>query len=298
MTESQAEAAILSQERYLRPGRLFQPGEVSRAIRKAFGTNWQGTDAKGSSPAFKLPDQVNKTLQRQVIEANRHATVEALRRANPHPCDDLRPSEILPLLFPEDQRAGKDPLLCVSMEAKGESHTLPVSAHCHPLNQWHTNRASFLIPSAMTARTGKTQGGRASARSKENTGPRQHIIVECDGGESHDEQAAILNHLAGQFPLVMIVDSGGKSLHGWFNVRGLSESEVEKFAAYAASLGADNTPLKNPSQLVRMPNGYRRVSGGVAHDPIKQQVIYFNPLNPAKGPLVPNPNPNPNTSSR
>lgn len=285
MTESQAAPAILSHERYLRPGRSFQPGEVSRAVRKAFGTSWQGTDAKGSSPVFKLPDQVNKTLQRQIIETNRHATVDALKRANPKPCDHLKPSEILPLLFPGD------PLVCISEEFNRGTVTIPISAHVHRGNLWRTNRASFVVPSAMTGRKGKTQEGRESARSKENTGPRQHIIVECDGGESHDEQATILNHLAEEyFPLVMIVDTGKRSLHGWFNVRGLSESEVEKFAAYAASLGADKAPLKNPSQLVRMPNGQRRVSGGVTHAPIKQQVIYFNPLNPAKGSLVPNPN--------
>ena len=33
--------------------------------------------------------------------------------------------------------------------------------------------------------------------------------------------------------------SGGKSIHGWFDVRNEPEAAVEKFFKYAVSLGAD-----------------------------------------------------------
>jgi hypothetical protein len=40
-------------------------------------------------------------------------------------------------------------------------------------------------------------------------------------------------------PFVCAVHSGGKSLHGWFNVEGEDEEKANGFFLYAVSLGAD-----------------------------------------------------------
>ena len=74
---------------------------------------------------------------------------------------------------------------------------------------------------------------------------------EFDHG-TPDEHAALLVHLAGHAPFVCAAHSGGKSLHGWFNVEGEDEEKTRGFVRYAVSLGADPATWTR-SQFVRMP---------------------------------------------
>jgi hypothetical protein len=91
------------------------------------------------------------------------------------------------------------------------------------------------------------------------------VIVEFDTG-TIDAQAALLLHLATFAPMVLVVHSGGKSLHGWFFAAGRGEDVVRKFFAYAVSLGADPATWTR-SQFVRMPDGTR--------DNGARQTVYF-----------------------
>ena len=110
--------------------------------------------------------------------------------------------------------------------------------------------------------------GRKSRRCEDNTGERQFLVIERDRG-SLDDQSAILLYLARFAPLVMVVHSGGKSLHGWFYIAGRSESKNKQFMDLAVSVGADHhTWLK--CQPVRMPEGTR-------DDGSKQRALFFNP---------------------
>jgi hypothetical protein len=85
-----------------------------------------------------------------------------------------------------------------------------------------------------------------------------------------DEQAAILWHLALHHgPLVMVVDSGGKSLQGWFHVGGLADEQLRPFMEYAVRLGADRATWTR-SQFVRMPDGQRENGR-------RQSVLFLNP---------------------
>ena len=88
--------------------------------------------------------------------------------------------------------------------------------------------------------------------------PRPHLLV----------------HLASHAPLVCAVHSGGKSLHGWFNVEGEDEEKTRRFFRYAVSRGADPATWTR-SQFVRMPRGTRD-NGKV------QAVCYLNPRLAAK----------------
>ena len=117
----------------------------------------------------------------------------------------------------------------------------------------------------MSAVTGLTKDGRDSKHTLANTGERRFLICEFDTG-TPDEHAALLLHLGGFAPLVCVVHSGGKSLHGWFFVAGQPESKIEKFFRYAVSLGADRATWTR-SQFVRMPDGTR--------DNGKRQTVYF-----------------------
>jgi hypothetical protein len=140
----------------------------------------------------------------------------------------------------------------------------------HPRETWRGRLADMqlIVPSPMTARTGRTQDGRESEHTLENTGPRCFLVIEQDTG-TVDEQAAILAHLAERAPLALAVHSGGKSLHGWFFSAGQSEERLRGFMRYAVTLGADRATWTR-SQFVRMPDGTRE--GGN-----RQTVYFFNP---------------------
>lgn len=152
---------------------------------------------------------------------------------------------------------------------------------------------AFLVPSPMSAQFGrKKDGGGGSSRCLDNTGARRFLVIECDfkekdetGNDTADALllrslasmgmnvadlcAALHWHLAHVLPLVLVVHSGGKSLHGSYFVQGQFEVKLREFMRYAVSIGAD--PMTwSPCQLVRMPDGTR--SNGN-----RQAVVYFRP---------------------
>jgi hypothetical protein len=123
----------------------------------------------------------------------------------------------------------------------------------------------------MSAATGLTAEGNWSAHTKNNTGPRVYGAVEFDVG-TVPEHASLLIYLASKLPLVMMVFSGNKSLHGWFKTSHVTENEVLEFYQLAVRLGADSK-LHSPSQFTRLPMGTHGTTGR------QQRVLYFNPAN-------------------
>ncbi len=167
--------------------------------------------------------------------------------------DDALTEVVIDHLFPDN------PLLCCGL-SQSVFDTLPRL-------DWRgkLRNLQFIVPSPMSAMIGVTKDGRPSKHSLDNTGPRRFLICEFDQG-SADDHAALLLHL-GQFaPLVCVVHSGGKSLHGWFYVFNQAEAKVAKFFRYAVALGADRATWTK-SQFVRMPEG-TRADG-------RRQTVYF-----------------------
>ena len=115
--------------------------------------------------------------------------------------NDSHCEEIVDTLFPGN------PLLCCG---KSNSEFATRSRE-----EWRGKLAAmqFIVPCPMSARTGRTQDGKESEHTLENTGPRRFLVIEQDTG-TVDEQAAILVHLAERAPLALAVHSGSKSLHG------------------------------------------------------------------------------------
>jgi hypothetical protein len=108
-------------------------------------------------------------------------------------------------------------------------------------------------------------------RCLDNILSRKFVVFESDHPNiagNWDIQAGLIDRLAKDMPLRMIVWSGNKSLHAWFQVEGREERKVYKFLNLATMLGADSASLR-PSQLVRMPWGKRTDNNKV------QKVIYY-----------------------
>lgn len=169
-----------------------------------------------------------------------------------------RTDAFIDALFPDG-----DPLLCLGVS--------PAVFDTKPRSAWRGNvqELAFIVPSAMSAVEGRTKAGHVSRRCEENTGPRRYLVLERDQG-TKDEQAALAWHLIEEqgLPVVMIVDSGGKSLHSWLFVEGASEQEVDTLFDYAGRLGYDPA-TRTKSQMVRLPDG-RRDNGNA------QQVVWFD----------------------
>jgi hypothetical protein len=165
--------------------------------------------------------------------------------------------DLVDALFPGN------PLLCV-----GQSSYKFWTASREPF-RGRLDKLQFIVSSPMTALTGRTKEGRESGHTLENTGPRRFLVIEFDSG-SLDQQAALLYYLARRGPLVTVLHSGGKSLHGWFYCRSVPDNLLRRFMNCAHRLGADKATWLNRSQFVRMPDGIR--SNGN-----RQSVYYFNP---------------------
>jgi hypothetical protein len=228
------------------PDRDFKP-EIDRAVHRAF--------------ELPLPNGANhgkRSLQWPAVDA----ALWAQRAAGPigFGLDPLSisTSDVLDSLFPGD------PLLCMALDVR--------SAHTQPRSLWRHVEAGlqFIVANAMLAPTGLTQDGRESARCLANACKhKRYQVVEFDHG-TVPEQAAVLTSLqTDATPLVLVVWSGGKSLHGWYDVDELDADALTRYFGLAVAIGADAS-LWDPSKLVRLPGGRR---SGIKLQP----VLHFSP---------------------
>jgi len=247
-------------------GRRVAPGEIIAAVNNSASCAWKPS---GGAPrpsggvatvsvaktSPKWPEPVSGQI-RAIAEADPDA-LELLRRASPvkisedhHDADCL-----LERLFPGD------PLLCF---AQGVSSAFIIRRSTRDI----ARNVSHIVPSPMKAKRGLTKVGKPSPRCLDNTGPRYYLITEFDQGD-HSTQAAVIRHLATLAPLVMVVDSAGKSLHAWWRCYGQPEARVKTFFKHAVQLGADPATWTR-CQLVRMPLGWRHEKDR------RQNVLFFD----------------------
>jgi hypothetical protein len=235
------------------------PGEIEEAVHNSLKYAWRpGERNPNPRRQFASPKgELGLDPQlRQAIIMEHPFTLSDLMESSPERSDGPRQTEhVLDILFPGD------PLLCAGRSVRDVA-TLQRSV-------WppgRLERLSLIVPSPMKAAWGTTQDGRhESQRCLDNVGPRRYLVIDQDQG-SEDEQAAVLHHLSGFLGLVLVVHSGGKSLHGWFFVEGL---DIGWFMDLAVRLGADDS-MKSPIQLARMPDGVRE-SGE------RQRILFFDP---------------------
>lgn len=237
-------------------GELVKRGEIERAVERSAACAWKpGQRPRGAPHAAAWP-KINAE-QREAVIASGNGLVD-LWEASAVRIDDsaAHTEEIVDALFPGN------PLLCV-----GQSNS-DFQTRTREELRGKLSALQLIVPSPMTARTGKTQDGKDSAHTLANTGARRFLVIEQDTG-TVDEQSAVLLHLAERAPLALAVHSGSKSIHGWFYCAGQAEDRLRVFMRYAVSLGADRATWTR-SQFVRMPDGTRNTGK-------RQTVFYFNP---------------------
>jgi len=174
----------------------------------------------------------------------------------------LPPAEVLPRLF--DQWS----LICTG-GASDKALVRPLTDVLADA-QW----LQFIVPSPMSGLSGRNKSGNRSARCQSNVRKRRYIVAEFDDQAlTKPMQARLVTALGEIAPLVMAVDSGGKSVHGWFHVEHWGAQDQARFFASACLLGADPTRW-DICGWVRMPGGLRAVDGMKR---VRQRILYFNP---------------------
>ncbi len=225
--------------------RDFRP-EIARAVERAFETGGPVLP-RPTKPALPWPPFNQDAWDRRKAGPILFGSTPV----------DVTSEEVIDRLYPTDA------LLCLALDTR--------SAQTQPREKWRglESNMQFIVANAMTAPTGINQSGKPSPRCHDNaTRSRRYQVIEFDRGTLR-EQAAILSSLhSKQRPLILVVWSGGKSLHGWFLVEGLSEYGKLRFFRHAVFLGADPT-LWDPAKLVRLPGG-RRDTG------VRQDILHFN----------------------
>ncbi len=226
--------------------REITPREFERALERSTGDLSTGP---------RHPPKNAQTLA--TVLAENDGDVETLKSSSPvaNP-GEIESGRIIDVLFP------KPGLLCFAAN-------LP-SARTQPRSEFagQEHQHQFMVPNQMRALHGLTQDQRVSCRTISNVGPWVYQVIEFDTG-TLDEQARIHLHLKSLgVPLVMVVFSGGKSLHGWYRINRIGGENITKFLDYASALGADRATFV-ACQLVRTPNAIR--DGGA-----KQEVLYLD----------------------
>lgn len=251
-------------------GRAVSTKEIHDAIENSRACAWR--PGLGSVPPSRQseaawPPRNVEAIAGLVAAGNAPAGLADLVEASPIRFDDAGEGEITEAII--DRLFPPESLLCCGTNAAQFDTRLRA--------KWRgqLSQLQFIVPSPMTARFGKKlnpQPGEdpMSAHTRNNTGPRRFLITEFDNG-TIPEQCAALWELDQYLPLVLVLHSGGKSLHGWFYCHGESEDALLRFMRYAVGLGGDPR-LWLREQFVRMPEGLRP-----GPPPCRQPVFYFAP---------------------
>ena len=247
-------------------GRNVPEREIREAVQSAKESAWKPSGAPRAviPPAAPKWPACDLVARKTAIESAGYNLAD-LWHASPVPCTrDSTDAE-----FFADQLFPGNPLLCVG-ETMAKFKTAPREELRGTLSEM-----ALVVPSPMSALSGLTKAGKPSAHTLANTGPRRFLVIEFDHGTA-DEQAALHWRLREFAPLVLVVSSGGKSQHGWFNCEGIAEDITLRFMRYAVTLGADPATWTR-SQFVRLPQGWR------ADKEARQEVAFFDPSKLERG---------------
>ena len=114
----------------------------------------------------------------------------------------------------------------------------------------------------------------ADSRKSENFKSPRYLVHEIDDkGISHEQQLGPALALEKVCPLKMIVNSGGKSLHCWYQ---WIPGRKEQFRRLSIKLGADPSIYTTPLHLVRLPLGTREPDPERGQPfPAEQPIIFW-----------------------
>ena len=131
-----------------------------------------------------------------------------------------------------------------------------------------------IIPNPLTGQAAQTKDGKPSYRADACVKSYRFAVAEFDN-LSREDQLRFWWSI--NLPVCALIDSGGKSLHAWIKVDGVTTAdewttqvEDQLFGQYLVPLGCD-TACRNEARLSRMPGHFR------AEKQHWQRIIYLAP---------------------
>jgi hypothetical protein len=234
--------------------------EIVAAVDFAYGSGAQGSgvgvQANYGRRAIEWPNP-NEEVIRRVQE-----TVEPV--FDGESSTGLQPSDVLPHLFRDSES------VCTGADSDRATVRAVEKVLCD------ADTLQFICVNPMRGSLAVNHAGRPSARCQNNVMVRRYLVAEFDDASlSKFQQAQLASALGDMAPLVMAVDSGGKSVHAWYAVETMARQDQARFFAVACLLGADQTRWDICGWL-RMPGGMRVKQDGSR---VRQRILYWNGLN-------------------
>ena len=225
--------------------------EIWAAVKKAAAEGGRVPD--DAAMLLKSPPKVKPELRDKIIKLGDGTTEENILAASPLPVpSDPREHQILLLkaLYSKD-----DPLFI------GDKFAQTVQTVESWLNLWQYDNllGPHVIPNVLSGQEGQTKDGKPSFRSDNCVTQFRFATVEFDD-LPREQQLAFWAAIA--LPVVALIDSGGKSIHGWIRVdqpdAASWEAVVERelYMSYLVPLGVDPA-CRNEARLSRMPGFFR-----------------------------------------
>ncbi len=229
--------------------RRVPQSEITQAVNLVFETELARTERPREPKHAWL-----KTATDRIFSEWKTTEQDLIDMSDVHP-KDIDQRALLECLFPDPHG-----LVCIGA-AFNRFTTAPLAEH------ENLSHGQFIVPCYMTARQGITTEGKPSCRALSNTGERRFIVLDFDSPPT-EHHASIIRWLMKYRAPVLVIKSGGKSLHAWYSTEG--QDRDAQFWNLAIMAGADPAIRQNRGQAVRLPMGTRD-NGNV------QGVLYFNP---------------------
>ena len=133
-----------------------------------------------------------------------------------------------------------------------------------------------IMPNPLTGKPGVTGTGKESYRADDCIANFRFAIAEMDSVQKEKQYSFWSAAISKGFPVAALIDSGGKSIHGWLAVRCRDRTEWEElvenrlFPELLVPLGCDPA-CRNESRMSRLPGEYREEKDK------HQRLLYLNP---------------------
>ena len=277
--------------------RRVSDAEIWQAINKAFDE--RGQAGRGIKPEPQWRDVVRPAIDALKMHTAIKHRGDGAQEADLVALSPIKPSEhfycqndqLLMEVFDQDD------LLFTGerFDTGGPNNLQPVSAWLKD-SLAGAYASPHICPNPLTGKPGLTKDGRPSMRCDDCVKDHRFCVVEFDSKPAvlrgpaeavepwaREEQIRFwAGALAFGWPIAALIDSGGKSIHGWIQVNAKDASDWnvrvrgELFDRFLVPMGADGACC-NPSRLSRLPGHQRSETGRW------QRLLYLNP-NPEAGP--------------
>ena len=255
--------------RHVHGTRKVTEKEITGAVVKSYDSSSTSTPTIAMRPAAPRLTVDGAKLLAGILERGKDFTEGELLEASPvridwPPAQDA--SELLRRLY-----AATDKLFIGSRFDAGIAHVLSVG-------EWMTRFEhgaaipEHIIPNPLTGEAGRTQAGPPSYRADRCVAQFRFTVVEFDDMPREQQ----IRFWAGvKLPVVALLDSGGKSIHGWIWIDAANADDWQRRVEgglfdILTAVGADRA-CKNESRLSRMPGHFR------AEKHRWQRILYLNP---------------------